>query len=281
MIIDFHTHIFPRKFRDDRVALLQRDAAFREMYTNPNSRMATAERLIDRMDEDGVDMSVVMGIGWESFELARVCNDYIVESVTKYPDRLIGFASVNPAWGDQAASEAERYAEAGLRGIGELHPSAQGYDIADHSTMLSLMNVVKSHELIVTTHSSEPVGHEYPGKGTIYPEVLLRFIQNFPDQTIVCAHWGGGLPMHALMPELTCQLTKTYFDTAASPLLYTPNVFPAMVSAAGIENILLGSDYPLVRVQRLLKQVEAAQLSQADKDAINGGNAARLLGLVN
>ena len=279
MIIDFHTHIFPRKFRDDRTALLQRDATFREMYTNANSRMATVERLIERMDEDGVDVSVVMGIGWESFELARVCNDYIVESVTKYPDRLIGFASVNPAWGDKAAFEAERYADAGLLGIGELHPTMQGYDISDHTIMLPLMKVVKSHELIVTTHSSEPVGHDYPGKGTTYPEVLLRFIQNFPDQTIVCAHWGGGLPMHALMPELTPQLTKTYFDTAASPLLYTPNVFPTMVSAAGVDHVLLGSDYPLVRVERLLKQVEAAQLSEADKDAINGGNAARLLGL--
>ena len=65
----------------------------------------------------------------------------------------------------QCARGPSRCAEAGLRGIGELHPDMQGYDLGDLDTMAPLMETVREHGLIVTTHSSEPVGHAYPGKG--------------------------------------------------------------------------------------------------------------------
>ena len=80
-------------------------------------------------------------------------------------------------------------------GVGELHPDPQGYDIGDERTMAPLMEAARHLGLIVTTHSSEPVGHTYPGKGATRPESLWRFILAFPDVTIVCAHWGGGLPL--------------------------------------------------------------------------------------
>lgn len=239
--------------------------------------MATAERLIRRMDEDGVDVSVVMGIGWTDIELARAANDYLMEAVSKYPDRLVGFSSVNPAWGTGAVQEARRCAEEGLRGIGELHPNTQGYDLGDLDTMAPLMEVVREHGLIVTTHSSEPVGHEYPGKGKTWPDVLLRFIRNFPDATIVCAHWGGGLPFYALMPEVVDALDHTYFDTAATTLLYDGRIFETVASAIGPERVLMGSDYPLVRAQKVIEQVESSALSRSAKDMILGGNAAHLL----
>ena len=74
------------------------------------------------MDEDGVDVSVVMGIGWTDIDLARAANDYLIDAVARsYPDRLVGLAGVNPAWrAKEAVEEARRCAEAGLRGIGEL-----------------------------------------------------------------------------------------------------------------------------------------------------------------
>ena len=123
----------------------------------------------------------------------------------------MGFAGINPAWGDRAAQEAERCAAAGLRGIGELHPDTQGFDLADKSAMAELMAVAQERRLIVTTHSSEPVGHQYTGKGTVSPQVLMRFISSFPDATIVCAHWGGGLPFYALMPEVADRAAQRLF----------------------------------------------------------------------
>ena len=64
MIVDFHTHVFPPGFRDRRAELAARDATFGDLFADPKARMATADELVAAMDEDGVDVSVVMGIGW-------------------------------------------------------------------------------------------------------------------------------------------------------------------------------------------------------------------------
>jgi uncharacterized protein len=280
MIVDFHTHIYPPSLREQRETYLNRDRTFGELFADPRAKMSTAEDLIAAMDEDGVDRSVVMGIGWTDQGVAQEANDYLIDAINRYPDRLTGFAGVNPAWdGNAAAREAERCAGAGLQGIGELHPSSQGYDLGDESITGPLMEVVRERRLIVTTHSSEPVGHIYQGKGHTRPDMLWQFITQYPDVTLVCAHWGGGLPFYALMPEVAEALNNVYFDTAASPFLYDKRVFDIVAGLVGAEKILLGSDYPLLSASRLIRQVQESGLSDTDRNAILGGNAARLLGL--
>ena len=132
-------------------------------------------------------------------------------------------------------------------------------------------------EIVASTMGRKDVGHIYQGKGKTRPEVLWRFIQNFQKATIVCAHWGGGLPFYALMPEVKEILTNVYFDTAASPFLYTPDVFQTVADLVGTDKILMGSDCPLLRTRRLIKQVTESRLPEEGKEAILGGNAARLL----
>ena len=75
--------------------------------------------------------------------------------------------------------------------------------------------------------------------------MLWRFIRNFPEATIVCAHWGGGLPFYALMPEVEEALANVYFDTAASPFLYDRRVFEAGAGLVGAGRILLGERLPV------------------------------------
>ena len=278
-VIDFHTHIFPPQMREHRDRYVEQDRTFATLYTDPKARMASAEDLTVAMDEDGVDIAVAMGIGWSDYDTAREANDYIIEASAHSQGRIIGFAGISPAWGDRAAQEAGRCADAGLRGIGELHPDTQGFDLADKNTMTDLMVVAQDRELIVTTHSSEPVGHLYTGKGSVTPQVLMQFIGNFPDATIVCAHWGGGLPFYALMPEVAAALGNVYFDTAASPFLYTLQVYSAVSSLVGADKVLFGSDYALLRPRRLLNEIAASSLTPDEREAVQGGNAARLLGL--
>ena len=279
MIIDFHTHIIPPDVHRRRDHYLKVDATFAELYADPRARMATADDLLEAMDTDGVDISVVMGIGWSDPGLAREANDYVIESARNQPGKLIGFASVNPGWGTVAAAEVDRCARAGLRGVGELHPDTQSFDLGDPTAMAALMETVQEHSLIVTTHSSEPVGHTYAGKGHTRPEMLWRFIESFPEAKIVCAHWGGGLPFYALMPEVRDGFANVYFDTAASPFLYDAQVFKTATRLVGADKILLGSDFPLLRATRLLAQLDESGLSSTDAEAVKGENAARLLGL--
>ena len=66
------------------------------MYANIKVPMITSEGLMESMGRIGVDVAMLAGIGWEIQELERESNHYISESVHKYPDRLIGFCSVNP-----------------------------------------------------------------------------------------------------------------------------------------------------------------------------------------
>ena len=279
MIIDSHVHVFPEGFRDRREELVQRDATFRALYSNPKAVLATVDELFEAMDVAHVDAAVAVGIGWQDIELAREANDHLAEAVANSNGHLIGFCAVSPAWGDDAITEVERCASAGLRGIGELHPDTQGFHIDDIDAMAPIMAVAKRLGLPVVAHSSEPVGHTYQGKGTVTPERLLSFIEAFPDQPIIAAHWGGGLPFYALMPEVNAALSNTYFDTAASPFLYDAQVFSAASGLAGAGKILFGTDYPLIKHPRLLKQVQHSGLSEDEQALIIGGNIARLLGL--
>ena len=279
MIIDFHTHIFPPQIKQDPGKYIDSDACFAIIYSSPKTKMATAEELIASMDEEGIDISVVLNIGWTTHELCVETNDYILESIARYPQRLIGFGTVQPRSLEAALAEIERCARGGIRGIGEIRPDMQLLDLRDETVMVPFIEVMTRHNLILLTHASEPVGHEYPGKGAITPDILYPLITNFPDLTVVCAHWGGGLPFYALMPEVKRAMDNVFFDTAASPFLYSPQIYNQVIQLVGAERILFGSDYPLLAPSRLLNEIKSLNLPEETERLILAGNAQRLLGL--
>jgi len=280
VIIDFHTHIFPPWVREKRNEYIKRDPCFSLLYSQPKAKMATAEELVASMNETKVDLSVVLNIGWASQELCVETNDYILDSISRYPDRLIAFCSVQPKDEDAAIIEVERCARAGARGIGEMRPDVQGFNLTDKMIMQPLVDAAVTHNLIFLTHSSEPVGHQYTGKGEVTPTILYSFIVNFPDLKVVCAHWGGGLPLHALMPEVARALANVSFDTAATILLYQAGIFKQVSNIIGSDKILFGTDYPLISQNRIIAQIQSLELGEEDKAKILGGNAQKLLSTI-
>ncbi|MFC1953761.1 amidohydrolase family protein, partial [Chloroflexota bacterium] len=163
MIIDFHTHIIPPKIRKERRKYIAKDPCFAVMYSDDKARLATADELIDSMDKDGVDTSVVLNIGWTTHELCVETNDYILESISKYPQRLVGFCTVQPRSLDSALDEIERCVNGGIRGIGEMRPDMQMLDPENEKVMKPFFEAIHKNNLILLTHTSEPVGHQYPG----------------------------------------------------------------------------------------------------------------------
>jgi predicted TIM-barrel fold metal-dependent hydrolase len=279
MIIDFHTHVFPPRVKQKRSQYIERDPCFALLYDKKEAKIATAEELIESMDRAGIDASVIVNLGWMTHELCVETNDYILESIARYPKRLIGFCTVQPQSLDAAIAEIERCAQGGARGIGEMRPDIQLLDLEDEAIITPFMAAIKQHRLILLTHTSEPVGHDYPGKGIITPDVLYPFITRHPEVTIVCAHWGGGLPFYALMPEVPKALQNVYFDTAASPFLYQPQIYALASQLVGADKILFGSDYPLLPQARLLQEINATTLTDDEKSLIAGENARKLLEL--
>jgi len=279
VIIDFHTHVVPPGIKERRAEYLGRDACFSLLYSNPEAKLATAEELIASMDECGVDRSVVLNLGWVSHELCVETNDYILEAVARYPRRLIGFCAIQPLAGGKAVKELERCAQNGAKGIGEMRPDIQGFDLRDNAVMSPVVEAAIEHDLVFLIHASEPVGHQYFGKGNITPEVIYPFILNFPELKLVCAHWGGGLPFYALMPEVAEALGNVFFDTAASPFLYQPQIFTQVADIVTVDKILFGSDYPLLSPKRVIAQLESVGLEEEDRAKILGDNAQRLLSI--
>lgn len=279
MVIDCHTHVFSPRIIKNRQRYCERDPVFALLYRNPKAKLATAEEIIASMDSAGIEMSVIVNLGWTTSDLCAETNDYILESIARHPKRLIGFCSVQPKDTNAAIAEIERCARAGAKGIGELRPDMQSFDLSDARLMTPFVEALRKHKLVLLTHASEPVGHSYPGKGAITPDRLYTFISRYPDMPIICAHWGGGLPLYALMPEVKKALGNIFFDTAASPFLYEPRIYRLVAEMVGADKILFGSDYPLLAQGRVLAELRDTDLTDADRALILAGNARRLFSI--
>ena len=90
----------------------------------------SADDLVRRLDANEVEAAVV-GPPDRCLAVANgEGNDLVLDACRRHPDRLIGFATVNPWYGDDAVTELRRAVAAGLRGL-ILHPPLQGYLLLD------------------------------------------------------------------------------------------------------------------------------------------------------
>ena len=279
MIVDCHAHIFPDEVRRDRQRYAGKDPAFGELYTDEKAKMVGMEELIRAMDEAGVDKAVACGFPWSDSALCAAGNDYILEGMRRFPERIIGFACIQPNDRNKAVEEAERCISLGMRGIGELacYPPAHGsYDI---DSLRPICEILRSADLPLMLHSNEMVGHWYPGKCTITLKSIYDFIRAFPGLRVILAHWGGGFFFYELMPEVATAAGRTWYDTAASPFLYRRKIYAVAVSIVGADRILFGSDYPLIRPERYIQEMEDSGLGEEERRKILGQNIMHLLNL--
>jgi uncharacterized protein len=279
MIIDFHTHISPPKMKERLSEYQAKDPIFASLFAQPNAKIASPEDVIASMDQYGVDISIINNFGFTTMEMCHETNDYILEAVARYPKRLMGFCTIQPRAGKAALAELELCYRGGAKGIGEMMPDRQGFELDDEAVMGPIVDFAMSHKMPFLTHSSEPVGHQYPGKGDVTPDKLYRFLNKFPQLTIVLAHWGGGLPFYALMPEVKKAMANTFVDTAASVYLFRPQVFMYVADLIGAEKILFATDFPVLSQRRLVQEVKSLNLPPQTEALIMGENARKLLGL--
>jgi predicted TIM-barrel fold metal-dependent hydrolase len=243
--------------------------------------MVSGELLVQAMDENGVDRSVVFGFPWRSAHIRARHNAYVLEAAAKFPGRLIPMACLD-LLSTACPREAEKMIAAGVRGLGELAVYSAGGNmdrIIDNFNQIAAQCREKDIALLV--HANEPVGHQYPGKAPQGLDFYYALAKAAAGATLIFAHWGGGLLFFELLKkQAPAEFADIFYDTAASPYVYKSDIYRAAALAVGPGKILFGSDYPLLSPKRYFAEMSRSGLAQPDIDSICGENAARIFHLV-
>ena len=291
MIADAHIHLYPPAVAADPAAWA---APRGESYwlacvqpvTGPILQgWPTLHQLLRDMDAAGVERAVIQSWYWENHDTCAESLAWSLAWIAAHPDRLFAFAPFNAKGGQRALDLLDRALESGCLGIGELNPPAQGYAYDDPVFDQALRRAAQANAP-VAIHVSEPAGRPFPGKiETPFP-ALIALAQRHPDTRFIFAHLGGLLPFHELNPHTRKALANVWYDTAAVPLLYDSSVYRKLCDAIDYRRILFGTDYPLRTFpklqpapcfQRHLDSLRAADLTDAERDAILGQNLQNLL----
>jgi len=275
MKIDAHVHITPPEIAANWEKFAKKEPYFSLLSNSKNNKFASAEDAVLMLEKEEFDKAVVFGFAFRDIALCSLVNDYVIESVNRFPDKLIGFA-VAPSC-KKTAKEIERCFKAGLKGVGELYPEGQGFALEDRKKTENITGVCKELKLPLLLHANENVGHYYPGKTNVTLKQLETFILNNPELKIILAHFGGGLLFYETMIEVKDKFKNVYYDTAASPFLYDTGIYRAIKALGLCEKIIFGSDFPLLAPSRYSNDIETAGFNDVEYQYITAKNLRKLI----
>lgn len=276
MIIDFHTHIFPEKVIVDKGRFLP-EPSFKLLYSSDKSRMVGRDELISYVSDNELYGAAAMSFPWGDADLCRMHNDYMSESALLAGRKIFPFGMVPSGSVSSVRKVAEEIKSSGLCGIGEIAFYESGLDKGAERFLREVFEAAIDLALPVCIHLNEPVGHIYPGKYEPSLGAVYRLLSEYRECRVVLSHWGGGMLFYELMPEVKEALHNVWYDTAATPYLYSSSIYRAALSLIPAEKILFGSDFPLLGVKRYREFIEAETGDAAP--LIMGFNAKRLLGI--
>lgn len=282
-IVDAHVHLYPPEVNRDPAAwaTTHREAHWAELCTRrrkdgkPVQAFPSVDQLLRDMDAAGITRAVLLGWYWENHATCVGQNRFYADCIRAHPDRLAAFATVQPKAGPAAFEEAVRAMDDGLAGFGEISPHSQHFAI-DDPVWRQILRLAAEWKVAVNLHVTDPASRKYPGRVETPLEDFIRLAREFPATTFILAHWGGGL----VWSKEAVALSNVWFDTAASPLLYGPEVW----TKAKTERVLFGSDYPLILYPQTESAPSAGVLLREARQAgatsaVLGDNALGLLGL--
>jgi uncharacterized protein len=206
-------------------------------------------------------------------------NRWLVDTLAGEP-ALTAFVAADP-WAlppERNVAHLREMAERGARGV-KLHPVLQRFE-PNEPRLHPVYQACTEMGLTVLSHTG-------PARdGVPFAEVpaFAPMLAEFPGLTVVLAHLGGGkwqdtLAVAREFPRVAFDLCEI-IEWAGAPGAPTPAELAALIRDIGPERVVLGSDYPWYEPAHTAELVASLPvLSQAEKDAILGENAARILGL--
>jgi uncharacterized protein len=276
-IVDAHTHAFSPDLLIHRNDVVEQDFWFGTLYRNPLAHAVDARTVQESSNRVGIHSTVLCGFPWSDEGRCREENAYLA-SFAAASSSLAWMGTVVP--GDaNAASDAAWCLDNGALGIGELNADGQSAPLNESRVWDPLVEVMTARTKPIMLHASEPIGHDYPGKGSATPDRLVAWLSRYPELDVVLAHWGGGLPFYELMPEVRAVTRRVSYDCAASTYLYLFDIFPRVIDLVGVDRVIWGSDFPVLRQGPFLRNSVAALRSADERHAVLSANAKRVYGM--
>ncbi len=293
---------------------LTNETNVKQMSSRAAKLTGVTERLQD-MDRMGVDIQAVCPAPYHFFyfteaaygaELARQVNEGIAQIVADTPDRFVGMGSVPLQDAELAIRELEYCVKKlGMRGI-EICTNVNGKNLTDPSLGLdkffarceALGVVVFMHPLgytqadrLTNHYFNNVIGNPLDSTVAVSHLIFDGVLARYPKLKFVVAHGGGFIAHywarmdHAWRARPDCRtvikkppssyLEKFYFDS----ITFDPLMLKLLVDRFGADHVVLGTDYPydMGEDDPLGLMAAVKRLSKADRELIQGGNAARLL----
>ncbi|MDR1002717.1 MAG: amidohydrolase family protein [Oscillospiraceae bacterium] len=271
MIIDMHTHTFPKKIADRAVSSLSSTSG---LTPSTNGRRT---QLIESMDKCGIAFSLLLPVA-TSGKMVESLNNAAIENNSS--DRFVSFGAMHPAYGDSGKKreELQRIKAAGIKGV-KLHADYMKRYI-DDGEMLEIMKLCAKEDLIVTLHMG--VDLSFCERVRCTPERLSHILPLLGEGKVVCAHMGGVNYSRDTIRYL--RSTGVYFDTSAMTGMFKREEekgeneeLKRLFDAIDIKRIMFASDSPWSAQSDCIRDVKALHLSAEDEEAVMSLNAKALL----
>ena len=279
MIFDSHTHLF-----GPGMVSGPSDQAIKRAWGPGMNIIATPEQ--HRENLEGFRGSIVLAFAGNATGMV-VPNEYVAEYCATDPDRLFGFASVDPNHLNCVTEFETAIREMKMRGL-KLGPIYQNFypDAKEHYALYAKANELNVPILWHQGTSFVPEGYLDASR----PAMLDPIARAFPNLKMIVAHMG-----HPWVDECISLVRKhpnLYMDLSA--LGGRPwQFYNALVSALeyGVQDkILFGSDYPffttkqtidsLLRINDLVEGTKLPRVPDNVIEAILHRPTPELLGLV-
>ncbi len=222
----------------------------------------SADELVELLDANGVEAAVV-GPPDRCLAVAnREGNDFVLEACRRHPDRLIGFATVNPWYGEAAVAELRRAVGAGLRGL-ILQPPLQGYVLLD-----PLVDPVVAVAAELGLPVWAPTGKPFQA----LPLQLTELARRFPDVNFLMGHmghtdfWIEAVPAAAAVPNIYAEISYKQ-----------PHVIMDAVAQLGPGRVVFGSDAPFNDLRLEVEKLRETELDDRARELVGAETLLSLL----
>jgi predicted TIM-barrel fold metal-dependent hydrolase len=193
--------------------------------------------LLAQMDEAGIDKSIIYAV---EAPVLYASNEYVKSLCDKYPDRLIGFASVDPKSPDATKILERAIKEMGLKGL-KFHPPLQDFFPNDKNVFPVYEKALELDIPVVFHVGTTPFGNMCK-LSQANPLLLDDVANQFPDLRIMLTHLSTLWHNEAFM--VVEKHPNVFIDTAAY-LYEIPQILNLnLIKRLGADKVIFGTDYP-------------------------------------